>query len=87
MPGQFEVADDLGPQQADDVRKLREPVTGEDLFGHGRATDDVAPLEHDDLLACARQIRRSNQSVVAAADDDRIVCIAGHDYFFFHSGS
>ena len=73
VPRQFEVADDLGPQQADDVRKLREPVAGEYLFGNGRAADDVAPLEHDDLLACPRQIRRSNQAVVAAADDDRIV--------------
>ena len=45
MAGQLELADDLRPQQGDDVRGDAEPEPGEDLLGDGRATEDVAPLE------------------------------------------
>ena len=87
MPRQFEVADDLGPQQAHHVGELAETVAREDLFGDGGATHDLAPLEHDDFLAGARKVRGRDHAVVAGADDDSVVSIAGHDYFFFHSGS
>ena len=88
VPRQFEVADDLRPQQADDVGELAEAVAGEDLLGDRGAADDLAPLEHDDLLARARQVGAGDQAVVAGADDDRVVCDCWpRSYFFFHSGS
>ena len=46
----------------------------------------VTPLEHDHLLAGAREVRGGDQAVVARADHDRVVAAGGH-YFFFHSGS
>ena len=73
VPRQFEVADDLGPQQADHVRELGEAVAREDLLGDRGAADDVAPLEHHDLLARAREVGAGDQAVVARADDDRVV--------------
>ncbi len=62
-----------GPQQAHDVREHREREAGEDLLAHRRAADALAPLEHDDALAGAREIGGADEAVVAAADDDRVV--------------
>jgi hypothetical protein len=87
VPRQFEVADDLGPQQAHHVGELAEAVAREDFFGDGGAADDLAPLEDDYLLAGAREVRGRDHAVVAGANDDSVVGIAGHGYFFFHSGS
>ena len=80
MLGQFEITDDLRPQQADDIRELREAIAREDFLGHRRAADDFAPLEHDNLLAGAREVRSGNQAVMARADDDRVVLIAAHSF-------
>ena len=73
MPRQLEVADDLGPQQAHHVGELGEAVAGKDFLGDGCPADDIAPLEHDHLLAGAREVRGGDQAVVAGADDDRVV--------------
>ena len=70
---QIELADDLGSQQRDDVGADRELESGKHFLGDGRAAEHVAPLEHDDLAARAREIRRARQPVVPAADDDRVV--------------
>ena len=75
MPRQFEVADDLRAQQADDVGELGEAIAGKDLLGHRRAADDVAAFQDHHLLAGARQIGAGDQAVVAGADDDRVVVV------------
>ena len=62
-----------GPQQAHHVGELGEAIAREDFLGDRRAADDLAPLEHDHLLAGAREIRGRDQAVVAGADHDRIV--------------
>ena len=46
---------------------------GTDLFGHRRAAQDVASLEHDDTRAGAREVRGAGQAVMSAADDDGVV--------------
>ena len=74
--GQVELADDLGPQQRHDVREDREPEAREDLLGHRRAAEHVAPLEDDGLQPRAREIGGADQAVVAAADHDRVVALA-----------
>ena len=71
--GQLEVADDLGPQQADDVAEDREPEAREDLLGDRRAAEDVALLEDERLQPGAGEVGGADQAVVAAADDDRVV--------------
>ena len=55
-----------------------------DLFGYRRASQDVAPLEHEGLPPRARQIGRGHESVVPSPDDDRVVA-RGHAFFL--SGS
>ena len=74
---QVEVADDLGPQHARDVRGRRGPAAGRDLLGHARAADDLAPLEHERREARAGEVRRGRQAVVPPADDDGIEGPAG----------
>jgi hypothetical protein len=86
VPRQLEVADDLGPEQAHHVRELGEAVAGEDLLGDGRAAHDLAPFEHQHLLAGAREVGARDQAVVARADHDRVVG-AGAGHLRFHSGS
>ena len=73
VAGQVEVADDLRPQQRHHVRRHRELEAGEHLFGDRRATEHVTTLEHEHLASCARQVGRTGQAVVAAADDDRVI--------------
>src|SRR5262245_23978815 len=48
------------------------------LLGDRRAADERATLEDDDFLAAARKVGRGNQTVVSAADDNRIVAIRVH---------
>jgi hypothetical protein len=73
VPGQVELADDLGPQERDDVGADRELESREDLFGHRRAAEHVAPLEDEDLLSGAREVRGVDEAVVPASDDDDVV--------------
>ncbi len=73
---QFQVADDLRAQQADDVGEFGEAIAGKDFLGHRGAADDVAPFQDHDLLAGARQVGAGDQAVVAGADDDRVVVVA-----------
>ena len=70
---QIEVADDLRPQQRHDVRADRELEAGKDFFGDGGAAEHVAPLEHEDLPARAREVGGGGQPVVASADDDGVI--------------
>ena len=77
VPRQLEVADDLGPEQRDDVAEDREAEAREELLGHRGAAQDVALLEDEGLHAGAGEIGGADQAVVAAADDDRVVGL-GH---------
>src|SRR5207344_2432889 len=63
----------------------RELETGEHFLGDGRAADQRAALEHEHLTAGAREVRRGDQAVVAAADHDRVVAWGAHARFL--SGS
>ena len=79
---QVELADDLGPQQRDDVRADRVLEARVDLFGHRRAAEHVAALEHQHLPPGAREVCRADQPVVAAANHDDVVVactIAGRE--------
>ncbi len=75
--GQLEVVDDLRPQQAQRIRERREPEAGPQLLGDGGATDQVTALEDERLEAGFRQVGAVDQAVVAATDDDRVVCPVG----------
>ena len=72
---ELEVADDLRPQQRDDVREDAEAEAREQLLGHSGATEDWPLLEDQRLQAGAREVGRADQAVVAAADDHRVVAL------------
>ena len=83
---QLELADDLGPEQRDDVREDREPEAREELLGDRGAAEDVALLEDERLQPGPGQVGGADEPVVAAADDDRVVAL-GQAEFLLISGS
>ena len=59
--------------QAHDVREHRDLVVrAPRLLGDRRAADERPPLEHHDALAGPGEVRRRDEPVVAAADDDGV---------------
>ena len=72
---QVEVADDLRPEQADDVARDREAEARDDLLGDRRAAEHVAPLEDERLEAGPRQVGGGDEPVVPSADDHRVVAL------------
>ena len=76
--GEVEVADDLRAQEGQRVGARRSAHTGPQLLRHARTPDDVAALEDLDLESGPRQVRGSDEAVVAGADDDRVQHGAGH---------
>jgi hypothetical protein len=74
---QVELADDLGPQQRNDVAEDREPKAREELLGDRRTAEDMPLLEHDCPHPGPRQVRGADEPVMATADHDRVVAL-GH---------
>ena len=60
--GEVELADDLGPQERDDVAEDREPEAGEQFLGHRGAAEDVALLEDERLHPGPGQVGGGDQS-------------------------
>src|SRR5262249_46384901 len=81
---EIQVANDLRPQQTHDVGKHGELEAGKDLLRDRRAADERSAFEDERLASGTRQVCRGNQSIVTAADDDRIVF---HRHAFFLGGS
>ncbi len=75
MAREIEFANDLGAEKRDHVRTFRKKKTGDDFFGDGGATENMAAFQDDDLLPCFGEIRGVDQAVVAAADDDNVVVL------------
>src|SRR4029077_2254103 len=78
VPRELEIANDLGSEQAYHVRENREFESWKYFFGDGRPTDERTSLQHEGLSPGAREVRRGDEAVVPAADDDRIVLLAAH---------
>src|SRR4051812_43118683 len=78
MTWELEVADDLRTQQAHDVREHREPESRKHFVSQGSAAHTRAALEHEHAPAGSRQIRRADETIVAAADDNRVVMVLRH---------
>ena len=73
MARQVELADDLGPQQRDDVRADGEAEAREDLFRDRGAAEDMTALEDEHGSAGPGQIGSGGQTVMAAANDNDVV--------------
>ncbi len=76
---ELELLDDQRVQQPDEVgaRAHHEPVVGERALERARAAELVAPLEDEDGLAGAREVRRGGESVVPTADDHDVPVARG----------
>src|ERR1700754_4525842 len=84
VPRQVEFANDLRPEQRDDVRTNREFEAGKDLFRDGRAAEYVPPFEHENLLPRARQVSRVDQTIMSAANHDGVVLVVHQTIHRFH---
>ena len=71
--GEFQLPDDLWPEQADHVGRHAEAEAREDLFGHGRPAQDVPALQDERPQPSLGQVGGAHQAVVAAADEDDVV--------------
>ena len=71
--GEFEIGDHLRMQKAHQIAEYREFEAGHDLFGHRRAADHMAALEHERLQPGAGEVGAAGQPIVAAPDDDGVV--------------
>src|SRR5690242_18247369 len=49
------------------------------LLGDGRTADDAAAFEHEHLEAGFREVGGAHETVVAGADQDRVVVLRGHE--------
>ena len=70
---EVELVDDLGPQQAQRVGERGEREARHQLLGDRGAADEVALLEHQRAQPGLGEVAGVDQSVVAAADHDRVV--------------
>src|SRR5690348_1496614 len=75
MPGKVELADNLRPQQRDHVRALGKQEPGKDFFRHRRAAQQVPAFQNDDFLTGFGEVRRVDEPIMAAADDDGVVVL------------
>ena len=78
-PGQPELPDHQGMQEADQVgaRADQVPGVGEGLLEGARPTEPLALLEHEHRAAGPGQVGGRGQAVVAAADDHGVPATAG----------
>src|SRR5512138_1667548 len=61
---------DLRQQRPGDVRNDRASKSRMNFFQRSHPTHDVASLEHKGREPRLREVKRGNQAVVSAADDD-----------------
>lgn len=73
MAGKIKIADDLRPQQRDDVRADGEFESRKDFFGDSGAAEHVSPFQHEYSLARTSEIGGVGEAVVASSDDEDVV--------------
>ena len=64
---QLQVSRNFWREQAAQVRRNRDAVSGPDLFGDARATRLIAPLQYQHTLSGLRQVSCRDQPIVPAA--------------------
>src|SRR5882757_7284915 len=75
VAGEIEFANDFGAEEGDYVRAFGEQEAGDDFFGDGGTTENVAAFEDENFFAGFGEIGRVDQAVVAAADDNCVVML------------
>ena len=80
---ELHLARDRWKERADSVPNRGTAESRMNFLSNRRSSGNLALLEHECRETCFCQIKRSNQSVVARADDDNAFRFSRHQ--FFHS--
>src|SRR5947207_8022097 len=81
MTFQLQVFDDLWQQRPGTAGKDRTTKAGMNFFGDARAADNRPSLKDKRLQSCFREIKSSDQTVMAGADDDNVTfCHCGRNW-------
>jgi hypothetical protein len=72
VPNEFEVTDDLRPEQVQHHCRGREPEPGHEFLGHTGAAENVTRLDDDDAQPGAREVAGGDEAVVPCAHDDHV---------------
>ena len=78
VPAQLQLADDPLGHQRDDVGGRRDPVAIPQILRRGRAAEDRAAFQDEDVAAGPREVRGARETVVPAPDHDHIVLVRAH---------
>src|SRR5260221_14323351 len=70
--GQMQVANDFGPEEADDIGTDRVFEARVNLFRNGGPTDQMAAFEHQHFETGAGEIGGGGKAVMAGADNDSV---------------
>src|SRR5689334_15145963 len=76
MALELHVAHDVRPKRARDMGESGATEAGIEFFGDSRSADLRVTLKHEWLVSGLREIKSSDQPVVAATDDDDIACLS-----------
>ena len=73
-----QIANHFGAQHAGNIGGGRSAAAGSNFFRNTTSADDFAALQNKRRKSCAREIGCRGQSVMPAADDNRVVnlCLA-----------
>ena len=77
----LQVAGNVGAQGAERVRKRRSAKTGMKFLGDGAAADHFAAFENERLESALGEIKRGDECIVAAADENYALS-DGHGQLF-----
>src|SRR5215510_12070253 len=78
---QLQVLHDPRQKRARRMRDRGTPEARMDFFRYSHTADNVASFKHDRSEAGLRQVKRSDQTIGAAADDDNPSRFLGHQRF------
>src|ERR1035438_2027870 len=70
---QLKFTDDPVLEQAGEVGRGRDAITGPDFFRYRAAAHQLTFFQHQHFAAGPREVSRGDQSVVSRADDDYVV--------------
>jgi len=70
---EFEITDDFRPEEAVDVAGGGDFKAGPEFLGDDASADPFAAFEHEDFSPGAGEIRGSDETVMARADNDGVV--------------
>ena len=75
VPHEFELLNDLGPNQAEAIREGREAEPRMQLLGDRCATNEMTSFEDEGAQPSLREVGAIDEAVVTATDNDGVVLV------------